>query len=210
MDHDEDRPPSLDESWAIIDEQRRQVRDTMRVDDRVVYTTWGVAWAVGYVAMYLSAGPDAEPGPLGATVFGTLLAAAVVVTVVHATRRTQGLGGDQARMDGMLGTAWPVAFLAVFAVSIGLGRAGLEGPATAIVYNGLPCLVVACLFMGSGAAWRDVRQFRLGVWIAAAVAVAALVGGSGLYLVMAVLGGGGFLVAAAVDAADRRTRRSAA
>lgn len=208
MDHDE-QPPSLDESWAIIDAQRRQVRDTMRVDDRVVYTTWGVAWGVGYVAMYLSAGEDGRPGVLGAVTFGVLVAAAVVVTIVHSVRRTHGMGGAQARMDEMLSTSWSVGFLAVFAISAGLGRAGIEGPAAAIVYNAIPCLVVAMLFMGSGAAWHDVRQFRLGVWIAATVGVAALVGGSGVYLVMAVLGGGGFLVAAALDVADRRARRSA-
>lgn len=208
MDHDE-RPPSLDESWAIIDAQRRQVRDTMRVDDRVVYTTWGVAWGVGYAAMFLAAGDDARPGAVGAVTFGVLVAAAVAVTIVHSVRRTHGMGGAQARMDAMLGASWSVGFLAVFAVSAGVGRAGLEGPAAAIVFNAVPCLVVACLFMGSGAAWHDVRQFRLGVWIAASVAVAALVGGSGLYLVMAVLGGGGFLAAASLDAAERRSRRSA-
>ena len=206
---DQDRAPALEESWAIITEQQQRVRDTLRVDDRVVYTTWGVAWGVGYLAMFASAdGANGRPGTAGAITFGLLITAAIAVTIVHAVLRTGGMGGRQARMDAMLGAAWSVGFLAVFAVFAGVGRAGFDGPAAGIVYNALPCLVVAGNFMGAGAAWDDRRQFRLGVWIAAVVAAASLVGGRELYLVMAVLGGGGFLVAAALDVRARRRRAS--
>ncbi len=50
--------------------------------------------------------------------------------------------------------------------------------------------------MGSAVAFHDRRQLVLGAWIALLVGGASFAGAPALYLLMALLGGGGFAVAA--------------
>lgn len=193
---DDDRTPDLAESWAIIEAERDRARSSVRVDERVVYGVWALAWGLGYLAMWTWAGPEGQPGLPGPIVFGVLIAAAVVATVVHIESRTRGIGGPDAEANRMLGWAWPLGFLGSSLVAGAVGRAGIDGEAAAIVYNAMPCLVVACLYMASGIAFTDRRQFVLGGWIAVVVGLASFSGAPTIYLLMAVLGGGGFAVAA--------------
>ncbi|WP_293782658.1 hypothetical protein [uncultured Aeromicrobium sp.] len=203
---EDDRAPTPEESWAIIDAQRREIRHRLNVDDRILYGAWGIAWGAGYLAMFADSDRQGRPGDMGSVIFGGLIVAAIIVTIVHSTIRGKGVGGAFGTLNARLGAAWPVAFGAVFVITGAMFGQGLEGPGVGIITNALPCLVVACLFMTSGAAWDDRRQFRLGIWIAATVCVASVVGPPHLYLVMAALGGGGFLVAALLDHLDRRRR----
>ncbi len=210
-DHDptdqDDRRPTLEESRSIIAEQERTVRSTLTVDERLVYTVWGVAWGVGYLAMFLDAGDEGRPGAVGGITFAALLVAAIAATIVHIESRTRGTGGPDSRNSWMMGAAWPISFIGVGLVGGAIGSAGIEGPATGIVFNAIPCLVVACLYMGNGIALNDRPQFLLGGWIVVVVSVASHLGTPDLYLAMSVLGGGGFLVTAAL--AERSRRRSA-
>lgn len=203
---EDERAPTPEESWAIIDAQRREVRQRLTVDDRLLYGAWGIAWGAGYVAMFLDADREGLPGSVGSAVFGGLIVAAIIVTVVHSEGRAKGLGGAAGTMNARLGAAWPVAFITTFFIYGAMFSEGLEGPGVGIIANALPCLVVACLFMTSGAAWGDRRQFRLGIWIAITVSVASVTGPPYLYLVMAAMGGGGFLVGALLDHLERRRR----
>jgi hypothetical protein len=191
-----DRTPDLSESWAIIEAERDRARRSVRVDERVVYGVWAVAWGVGYLAMWTWSGPQGEPGLPGPIVLGVLIAAAIVATVVHIEGRTRGIGGPDAEANAWLGWAWGLGFAGACLVAGALGRVGLEGEAAAIVYNAVPCLVVAVLYMGSAVAFHDRRQFVLGAWIALLVGGASFTGAPTLYLLMALLGGGGFAVAA--------------
>ncbi len=200
-----DAPLDLGESWAIIEAERERARRSVRVDERIVYGVWALAWGLGYLALWVWAGPEGQPGLPGPIVFGALVVAAIVVTVVHIEGRTRGIGGPDAKANQLLGWAWPIGFLGSSLVAGAVGRAGIEGEAAAIVYNAMPCLVVACLYMASGIAFSDRRQFVLGGWIAGVVGVASFTGAPTIYLVMAVLGGGGFAVAAVL--AHRGGRR---
>lgn len=201
----DDSTPDLAESWAIIEAERDRARRSVRVDERLVLGVWALAWGVGYLAMWHWAGPEGQPGLPGPVVFGVLIAAAIVVTVVHIEGRTRGLGGPDAAANQLLGLAWPLGFLGSSLTAGAVGRVGLEGEAATIVYNALPCLVVACLYMGTGVALHDRRQFALGGWIAVLVGAASFAGAPTLYLLMAVLGGGGFAVAAVLaHVQDRR------
>src|SRR5690625_2693223 len=193
---DEEQAPTPEESRAIIDAQRRQVHARVYPDDRLLYGMWGLAWGLGYQAMFFDSSEIGQPGPVGGSIFAGLMILAAVATIVHSERRTQGLGGTGGTMTARLGASWGVAFGASFFAFGGTFRFGVDGPGVAVMTNALPCLIVACLFMGAGAAWDDGRQFRLGVWIAAITAVASIVGPPHHYLVMSGLGGGGFLVAA--------------
>lgn len=195
-DHDPDRPLDLAESWAIIEAERERARKAVRIDERIVYGFWAIAWGPGYLALWTWAGPTGEPRLPGPIIFGVLIAAAMVATLVHIMARTRGTGGPDAEANAFLGWAWPLSFLGSVLVAGAVGHAGIDGEAAAIVYNALPCLAVAVLYMGTAMSFRDRRQFVLGAWIAVLVGVASFAGAPTLYLLMAVLGGGAFAVAA--------------
>lgn len=201
---DDNRVPDLEESWAIIGAAREHARRSVRVDDRLLYATWALAWGLGYLALWLGATDSGRPNLTGALIFGGLLAAAIGVTFAHTSARTRGIGGPEAEINALLGWIWPLAFIGSGLVSGALGRVGLDGEAASIAYNALPCLVVACLYMGMGVALHDRRQFALGGWISVSVGVASMAGTPALYLLMAILGGGGFAVAALAAQRDRR------
>lgn len=206
--------PEMDlETARLILADADSVRDRLEPDSRLLFGVWGVAWLVGYLLLWFTAGSTGEsqegiPAGWAFAVFGGLLMSAIVVTIVHISRRSRGLRGDSARTGAMFGWIWAVAFAVVFLVITGLRNAGVEGPAMALVSNALPSLVVGVLYMAGAATYRDVPWFVLGAWIALVGGGATLLGVPGTYLVMALAGGGGLLLGAvACHVAVVRRRR---
>lgn len=203
--------PDLAAGLRLIEEQGRAVRAATEPDARILFGTWGLAWLVGYLAMYIGGGGQGSPGPVGGAIFGGCLLAAVVITAVHISRRAAGMRGASARQGAFYGTAWMLSFVLVFTLITALQRYAAEietgEEIIGLAANGMSALVVAAMYMVGGAMWEDRASFLLGAWIAIIAAIATLVGMPHLYLVMALAGGGGFLVAAVVE--HVRCRRSA-
>ncbi len=186
------------EMLRLAETERSRAAARITPDDRLIYGIWAVAWGVGFLALWLVTGdrPRLDQGPAAGVLFAVLIGAGVVATLVHVGRRVAGVHGPSEVLGRRHGTAWFVAFAGYGALMAGLGRAGITDEQAELLGPLLACLLVALLYLAGGAAWDDALQFRLGVWIAACVAVAALIGSPGHLLVMAVGGGGGYLVAA--------------
>ena len=182
-----------------------EVRDRLATDPRVLMGVWGVAWLVGYLALWFTSRPTstasaaasefAAPAVWAFIVFYGLLVLAVVVTIIHVTRRGRGLKGASATSGTMYGLIWPIAFTVVGMILGALGASELLDPrAMALVANALPCVVVGTLYMAGGAMERDWAWFILGAWIAVIAGIGTMVGVPHTYLVMARAGGGGMLL----------------
>jgi len=210
--------PTLDpaESLRIIADQTSKVR-AREPDERLLFAVWGTAWLVGYLALYLTAegtlpgGRDLDdggtmPASWAFAVFGSLIIAAVVTTVVHTVRGTVGIQGVTPRTGAMYGWSWFLGFAGMGLILGGLERAGASDTVMALASNALACLVVGVLYMAGGAFWQDTRQYAIGVWILLVAAGALYAGLPGTYLVMGCLGGGGFF-AGALGAHLARRRR---
>ncbi|GAB2679124.1 hypothetical protein [Thalassiella azotivora] len=193
-------PLDPEQMLALLQAERERTAVALNPDPRILFGAWGIAWAVGFLAMWSSAS-DAAPVRLGegvaGSVFGALLASAAVVTGVHISRRAAGVRGVSSRVGAMYGWTWFVAFGALFAVMTGAYAQGLDAPTAALLWSGISALVVGALYMAGGAVWQDPVQFGLGLWIVLSGAAGALAGFPSVHLVMAVAGGGGFLAAAA-------------
>ncbi|ROP42806.1 hypothetical protein [Pseudokineococcus lusitanus] len=195
------------EALALLESERDRTQQHLEPDARLIYGVWGVAWLVGFLALW-SASTGAGPlsRPVAFVVFGGLLAVAVVVTAVHSIRRTAGLRGGSAAVGAMYGWAWLLGFGGLFAVMQAAAAAGASPEVLNVLGPALPALVVGLLYLAGGALWQERVQYALGAWIIATGAVAALTGWPTNELVMALLGGGGFLVGAVVVAlAGRRS-----
>lgn len=198
------------DSLAIIRAQRDAVRDAAAIDGRVVFGAWGAAWLVGYSLLYVSAltEPAGRPAPWAFFVFAACIAAAIVVTTVHISRRTAGVRGVSAVTGAMWGWTWFAGFLVMSVLIAALAGAGASPEVIAVAANGIACLVVGLLYMAGGALWRDRVLYVVGVWILTSGVTASLAGMPTTYLVMAVAGGGAFLVGAVIVHVHRRRGRA--
>lgn len=193
-------PEGPAELLALLEAQRTQASAAMEPDPRVIYGAWGLAWLVGFAAMYLAQVPSA-PLDLGVgpafVVFFACLAAAMVVTGVHLARRFAGVRGVSSRIGAMLGWSWFLGFAALNLIMAGAARAGAPPPVMDLLWAAVSGLVVGLLYLVTGALWQDRVQYGLGVWIVVVSGAGALAGAPEVHLVMSLAGGGGFLLAAA-------------
>jgi hypothetical protein len=206
---DDDPPLDPAASAALIAEQRAKVAAATDVDGRLLFGAWGLAWLLGFGALYTVAGDTPLLGwsPTAAgVVFAGLLVAAMVVTAVHVARRTSGVHGTSAVQGAMYGWAWFLGFVAVFALPSGLTRAGADVVVVQVAMTLVPPLLVGVLYMAGAAIWQDRTQLALGAWILLVTIAASLVGTPAMLAVMALAGGGGMLVGALADGVRRRGR----
>ncbi|MEG3615498.1 hypothetical protein [Isoptericola haloaureus] len=189
-----DRPLDPAATLDLIAQSQRRARAGTEPDGRLLCLVWGVAWLVGYTALWWSARAlGGAPDALAFALFGALLGTAVVITIVHALRRTAGTRGPERRAGARWGTAWPMAFLVFPVVMAGLGRAEASGEVVGLVSNALACVIIGVMYLTGGALFDDTGLYVLGVWILLTGGAATLAGMPATYLVMATIGGGGFL-----------------
>lgn len=98
---------------ALLDDTERQTRGAVQPPTHLLFTVWGVAWLVGYLAMWLSTvdqDPYRGPAPWAFLVFGAglLTAAGVVLGAVDDA-------GIPDAATGLLGAAMPALLVAVVA-----------------------------------------------------------------------------------------------
>lgn len=195
---DEELTPG--ELLALVEGERARTSAAIEPDPRLVYGVWGIAWLLGFAALYVAragTGPvDVAPAVAGIAFF-LLFVAAMVVTGFHMARRFAGVRGLSSRVGAMYGWAWLIGFTTYAAIMGGAQRAGVEDPVMGLLWSAGSGLVVGLLYLAGGALWQDRVQYGLGAWILLASGAGALAGTPGIYLVMSLAGGGGFLLAAA-------------
>jgi hypothetical protein len=197
----------LADAQAVLAAQRTRTQDTLVPDGRVIFLTWAISWTVGYGLMWATSVDGGLPPWWAGVIFGLLIVAAVVTTIVHTVRRSSGITGPSRAVGQMYGWSWFIAFLAGQAMVGALGRAGVTDEVVQVAANGVSALIVGILYMAGGALWHDRAQFVLGAWMALVAAAAAFAGLPGTYAVMGIAGGGGFLVGAVIEHLARRSGR---
>ena len=190
----------------LTDTQRRTGR-ALDVNGAVLYGAWGMAWLIGYLAIWLSVHGHPVYQPPAAWAFivlGVGMLAALVVTGVTIGRAVRGVTGVSSSSGNMYGWAWLLGFVGLYAMMAGLGRAGASDEVIGLFASAGPVLVVSLLYLVGGALWRDRMMFGVGGWLALVNVVAVIAGVGPFGLIMGLAGGGGFLVAAALEAHGRR------
>ena len=107
---------SPEQVLAVIDAQRARVDANLDVDSRLLYGVWGVAWLLGYGGIYATSRADPlldVSRNVAVLAFFALLAAALVVTVVHTARATRGVRGVSSSAGAMYGGLWALSFVAL-------------------------------------------------------------------------------------------------
>ena len=207
--HPRETAPDPADQLRLVAEQQARTHAALAPDERLLFGAWGVAWSVGFGAIWL-ASPGREGGPLLPVPFWSvglllfvLLVAAGAVTAVHAIRVGRGITGVSSRTGAMYGWGWFLGFAMLPAIVLGAERLGAPQEVIGLLWPAVSGLIVGLLYIGGAAAWDDPMQFVIGAWIMVTTGIGCLLGLQALFLVMCLAGGGGFLAAAAWVAVRR-------
>jgi hypothetical protein len=201
---------SPDEALALIREQQRTVTERQLGGVPWILTAWAVSWGVGFLALW--SGYDGGnpwfrvPLPVGGAIFGVLVIGAIVASAVLGLRMNRGLRGPSSFAGAVYGISWSVVSLAAFLIGIALLQNGMSSSLATLYFPAAYALVAGALYFMGAALWRSVDQLVLGSVIIVTGTAAPFFGAPTNNLVMAVLGGGSFLIAAIVMRVNLRRR----
>ena len=179
------------------------------VDSRAAYVGFGLAYVVGHGAAAVSTGPDplvALPGWLPTTLLGAGLVAGTALAVLAGNRARRGADRPTLLSAKLLGLSWISGFVALYLAITGLAGELGRPDLPAMLWPTWSGFLVGVLYLGEGAARRNVLHYALGTWLALTSAAALFLGIPSLFWVLAVAGGGGFAVAAVLE--RRRVTRT--
>lgn len=172
------------------------------VDNRATYLSFGLAYVLGHGVTAVSKGADPLldlPGWLPLTVLGTGLVVGSVFSTIAATRAQRGASRSDVLSGKLLGIAWVSGFVALFLAITGLAATlGLPDLPSVLWPTGSG-LVVGLLYLGEGAARRNLLHYGLGTWLVLISTAALFFDAPSLYWILAVAGGGAYLVAGVLE-----------
>lgn len=198
----DDAPPSPDEALALIRDQQSALERDQLSGIPWILGVWGVAWSVGFLALW-SGYEGGNPWfrlPLGlaATIFGVLLLGSIVISAVIGMRLNRGVRGPSNFSGAVYGIAWPIVSLGAYLIGVALALNGMDSTLQSLYFPAIYALVAGVMYLMGAALWRSIDQLVLGAVIIVAGTAAPFFGAPTNNLVMAVLGGGAFLIAAIV------------
>lgn len=195
---DEERTPSPEEMLRVIEEQSFATAKWLHGDPRLLYIPWGVAWLLGFSALFLryglGGGPYAPISQMQAV--GVLLSTMLVAGAVSAygiVRMNQLVRGESSARGAMYGYGWSAGMVLMTIIAVRLGPL-LPEQERGLLWAGSSLMVVAVLYMAGGAIWLNWPMFFIGAWVAGVDALGVLLGAGWHALLSAALLGGGFIV----------------
>ncbi|MEU4512902.1 hypothetical protein AB0G05_25695 [Nonomuraea wenchangensis] len=199
MLEDDERPPALEETLRVIEAQQVAAARHIYIDPLLLYLPWGVAWLVGFTALFLHLGLDGRSyAPISQGAAVALLTAAQLVAgavagygITRANRQVRGTTRDR---GSMYGWAWFAGIALTAVLDVRLSPL-VPPPESQLLWGGSMLTIVAVLYMVGGAVWSSRQMFSVGVWTAAVNLLGILLGPGWHALLTAVLLGGGFIVA---------------
>lgn len=199
---DDERRSDPSSILRAIDEDQRQTQQAFAPNAVLLYATWGIAWTVGFLAIYAAFFPvdrPAIPFALGLAIGLAVLVAAIVVSAVHSARRSAGSRGPSTIQGAIYGNTFGVAFTLMGLLGWRLISSGVPLEPMLSYWVAATCLIVGVLFLVGAAMWNDRSQLIFGCWtfIAGFVSIALAPPHN---LLAGVVGGLGFLALAVVQA----------
>lgn len=197
-------PPDPREMLALLQQQQRRVGNALMAPVAWLYGIWGVAWLVGFLALW-SSRPDGNPWfsippVVGGWVFAALIASSIAASAIIGSRINRGVRGNSNFQGAVYGVSWSLCGTAFTLVGVGLISNGMSGDLASLYFPSAFALMCGTLYIAGAALWRDTSQLILGIVLLAVGSIAPFVGAPTNNLVMAIVGGGAFLTGAVVVA----------
>jgi hypothetical protein len=192
------------EMLALLEDQQRRVADAQIAPVVWLYFIWGVAWFVGFLALW-SGDADGNPWftiPAGVAtpLFIVLLVISIASSAVIGVRINRGVRGISSFSGTVYGLSWSVCGTAFGLLGTALISHGLSTDLANLYFPSGFALMCGTIYLGGAALWRDTSQLVLGLVMLVVGAVAPFAGSPGNDLVFALAGDGAIPVTAAVMA----------
>jgi hypothetical protein len=190
---------------AIMQEAGDRARRELRVSHPVIFIAGGVAWLLGYGAIWLSVRgqhPYQGPAPEAAVIQVVLvgLAAAIAASVIG--RAISGVGGLSAVQRRISILALAIGIVAVLVLEAAIDHAGASRSVVFGVFQAsAPVLVAGVVYIANSAVRLNWTLLVLGAWLVAVASGGAFAGPVGVWAVTALAGGLGYLLMAALGPA---------
>ncbi len=210
---EDETAPAPSELLALVRDQQRSIEGQMGRFVPLILLSWGVAWLLGFGALWLVDGPGeafALPLEVAAVIFAGALVAAGAVSVILGIRSSRGVrsGKDAAFVGIVYGQAWWIGSLAIFAIGRALVFNGMPEQLLGIFFPSAYAFFAGLMYVVGAALWRAVPMLVLGLWAIVVSVAAPFAGAPTHFLIFALAGGFGFLVGAAWTGWwSRRARR---
>ena len=208
MTNHDDSPLDPAAMLALSAAQQQRVSTTFLRPVFMMLGAWGVAYLVGFLALWFALEPNAPfalPLPIAGPLFGILIAGAIVASIVIGSRMSRGIRGSSVFSGAVYGWTWSIASFAVFLIGQALFNAGMPVELSMLYYPTLYSLMAGILYLAGAALWNSRSQLFLGLWIIIVSVASSFAGVPTNLLIMALLGGGGFLVGAVATLIGGRT-----
>jgi hypothetical protein len=196
---DDDQARSPEETLRLIEQQRSATVKRLHGDPLLLYVPWGVAWLLGFTALFLHYGLDGVAyAPISRTQALTVLLAGIAlagaISMFGMVKMGAQVRGESSAKGMMYGYSWSIALVSMTVIAIRVSPL-LPAEESGLLWGGGFMMIIAVMYMAGGAVWTYWPMFFVGVW-AAVVNGAGLMLGAGWHaLLTAVLTGGGFIVA---------------
>ena len=210
MTDDDDTPLDAAAMLDLSTRQQQRVSTTFVRPVVSMLVAWGVAYLVGFLALWLALEPEAPfsvPLPIAGVLFGLLIAGAVVASIVIGSRMSRGIRGSSVFSGAVYGWTWSIASFAVFLIGQALFNAGMPLELSMLYYPTMYGLMAGILYLAGAALWNSRSQLFLGLWIVVVSVASSFAGVPTNLLIMALLGGVGFLLGALATVIGGRAAR---
>jgi len=195
---------------AIMQEAGERARRELRVSRPVTFVAAGMAWLLGYGAIWFSVRgqhPYQGPAPEAAVIQVVLIGFAVAIAASVIGRATSGVGGLSAVQRRVSILALATGIVAVLVLEAAIDHAGAgRGVVFGVFQAAAPVLVTGVVYVANSAVRLNWTLLGLGLWLIAVASGGAFAGPVGVWAVTALAGGLGYLLVAAFGPALDRPK----
>ncbi|MGB3413599.1 MAG: hypothetical protein WBA28_02670 [Microbacteriaceae bacterium] len=189
------------ESLLSIQQDQQLTKKALKPDARLLYGVWGLAWCIGYFAIFLTVYPSKQPVLpffIGLIIGTAVLATAIILSSIHATQKVSGSRGPTKTAETIHGFDFAIAFTLMAILGIQFSRLGVPLDAMMIFWVAVPCLIIGLQFLASAVLQDEKSQLIFGSW-AFLVGLGTLFTPAPYTLLAGVIGGLGYLALALIE-----------
>jgi len=197
---------------ALVKNQQSGISRQMARQIPWILIAWGIAWIVGYGALWLIDGAKPAfslPLPVATTVFAALLIAASALSAIIGSRAGRGIRSSQSA--AFTGTVFGVTafagFLSIWVFAAAMSANGMPERLEPLFFPTGMGIIIGIMYLMAGAIWHAVPSIVLGGLLLVVALAAPFFGYPNHYLFFAIAGGAVFLGGAVSVALYSRGRR---
>ncbi|SEB96032.1 hypothetical protein SAMN04489806_2234 [Paramicrobacterium humi] len=197
--HDDDEALDPAAMLALANAQQRSVASQINSFAWIITGVWGIAWLVGFGAIWLIDGlapAFALPAGVAWPTLGVCLAVAVATSIVLGIRSTRGVKSSpsSAFTGAVYGSTWSISMVGIWILGSSMIAQGMSAEIAAFYFTSAFVLMTGVMMLVSAAIWQTRPSLYVGIWLVVIAAVAPLFGVPGNYLFLALSGGLVFLL----------------